>query len=232
MERDFDWTRTLPREDDLKRFASAVAAVITPENYGVRWCAAQFADRDALPLSAQACAEDLLTGYDRKQGRELNDRVADGVRVTLEVLERQACAEDRNGKPIENAQHGSPPEEGDIVRLNTGKRAGVMGGALTPQEKAALRSRGESEIITKDFAVKNGRISGVPFFLAIGLLQDKGFRTNKPQFKRVDPGKREIDLASAMNEKPKTRWIANWLFREVFDEAPQKDKPRKQRGEE
>ena len=240
MERDFDWTRNLPREDDMQRFAAAVAEVITPENYGVRWCAAQFADRDALPLGAQARAEDLLSGYNRMHGTETNAKVADQVVVDLEVLERQACHCDRDGNLIADAPHGVPAEEGDVVRLNMSKRQGMMGGALTPQEKAALRSRGESEIITKDFMVRNGRIRGVPFFHAVGLLQDKGWRTNKPQFKRVDPGKREIDLAPR-GEPPKTRWMANWWFREVFDDGtapPQKqnDDPealptRRKRGE-
>lgn len=216
-EMDFDWTRNLPRTDDIERFAAAVEEIIAPENYGVRWCATQFADRDALPVHAQAVAENILTGYDVQERRENQDRaIARHITVTLEVLTRQACERDKNGKKIEGATIEDKPQDGDVVVMNIGKRRGVGGRALTEQDYSRLRSQGLTDSITKDHVIRSGCIE-VPYFLAVGLLADYGFRCAKPQFYTIAPSKRDISMAIATGDKPRERHIANWLYREVFD---------------
>jgi hypothetical protein len=218
-DRDFDWPRTLPREEDLDRYASAVRAVITPENYGVRWCATQFADRDALPLPAQACAEDVLTGYSHVDRREDHDRaIGQHVTVKLEVLTRQACTRDAAGNKIEDASIDEKPQPGDVIDLPVGKRIGARGGPLSAQERAGLRAAGLTENVNKPHQVRDGCIE-VPYFLAVGLLADYGFRCTKPQHYTIRPSRRDLAMATATGERPRERMVANWIYREVFDDG-------------
>ena len=216
-DRDFDWTLNLPRPDDYVRYATAVREIITVENYGVRWCATQFADRELLPHAAQTSAENVLTGWENQNRREnAHVAIAQHIRVKLEVLTRQACTHDASGAKLEDAEFGDKPLDGDIVRLNVGKRLGIGGEPLSQQDHVTLRQRGLTDAITQDFMIIDGCIE-VPYSLAVGLLADYGFRCSKPEHYSVGPSKKAMSEAQVTGKLPRTRVIANWLYREAFD---------------
>lgn len=220
-----NWQHRLPPAGEVDKFHEAVAAAVSPGCYG-EWTVTQLIDK-SLPEFISSKALDVLIGYRRDMKVQMNDGLGNMVFVTLQVVTRQACAADAQGNRLNTFEMSpmEPPKDGDIVEHQAETRGGrQLDGHMIEQ----YRARGEREHVYHEYVVKDGRIR-VPFIDALNMLHTHGFRlpTAGVQHMSMPPTKAQYEMAQYTGDKPKTRMITNWWFREVFDDGTSEEQPEK-----
>jgi hypothetical protein len=226
---------------DRHELLTTIRQYVTPDNYGPHgWCMGDFF-HGGLSEPVRRAAMLHLDGWDHRESRLGYDRPGAGIMVTLEVLSRQACNRDAAGNELnrDDIAPNAPPLDGDLIRFQTGMQHPPER-LLTQGEFCDALARGEDKRIFFEVKVQGGRIR-VPYPIATLMLAMYGFRIAGAQHTTFAPSKRELEIGALTGDKPRTRVISNWWFREVFDDGtapPQKqnDDPealptRRKRGE-
>ena len=221
-----EWYRSLVQSTNRKQHRAEIRELVNDNSYGQdtangQWTVTQLVR--VAPEAERLAAMKLLTGENERG--ELTYGTGSSIVARLKVLSRQGCCRDRSGEklgPYASAKDDKP-KTGDVVEVKDQRRESEYHDSPASDEFDSWQIEGKRRHHYREFVVDSDGCIAVPFIYAVRMLSANGFRIAKPEFRKEEPTKREIDMALATGgkEPARVRFITNWHFEEVF-EMPKK----------
>lgn len=188
-----------------------------------KWCLTELVSKNSLPAIIARC---YVHGLKSNGGKveNLDYPIAKDLKITLQVLSRQACKYDKdrneiitNAKSLDDCTpHDEKPQEGDIVVVQRDmKMLDEDEQPIGHEERDMMMLNGESLYNQIEVEVDKHGCIVVDYVDAESLLSTKGARIVKPQFNPKTSG-------LGREDQKLERKITNWLFKETISAEERK----------